>query len=388
MATYTLMHRDDMAARLQIDEDTNVMLDVRILNPEITPYLGTADKRKMNNWLQNRAIPTHRSQIASILSENQCRSTEEFMYKNLALSMNDSYWLKPKGSALTWRSVNLYDNARNRFSFGHEYSFTPNASLGGQMPKYIDLSGDVPMLIKHTGAFSGLQCFNEHIASMIHRAQGWREYVDYDAFRNTDGDAVASCPLFTDINTEFVPALEVIHSRKQPNDLSNYDFYIELCEEGGIPDARRFMDYMTLTDFAMTNEDRHLNNFGILRDPETLKFLSMAPIFDTGNSMFYHNMDIGRPLSRAQMLNISITAFHNSEEQMLPHIRNRGCVVSENLPDPSVIQMYLEKMGITPEVAGTISANYRTKLDFVLEFQNGQNPSKYREKKREQAGAM
>lgn len=35
----------------------------------------------------------------------------------------------------------------------------------------------------------------------------------------------------------------------------------------------------------MLNEDRHLNNFGIIRNVEDLKWVSVAPIFDTGQSL-------------------------------------------------------------------------------------------------------
>ena len=383
MTAYGLMHRDDKAASLQIDEVTGQMIDVHIENPEITPYLGSADKRKMNSWLKNRVIPTQRSQIEKVLAANGCQSPEEFMFKNLGLSMNDSYWLKPDGSELSWDTVNLYDNVKNKIAFGHEYSFTPDASLGGQMPKYIEVNGDIPVLVKHTSAFDGLQCFNEVIASSVHRMQNWQEYVSYEAYRDENG-AAAVCPLFTDKNTEFVPALEVIHSQKQPGSLSNYDFYIDICRRGGIENAQIFMDYMTLTDFALTNTDRHLNNFGILRNPETLEFISMAPIFDTGNSMFYNNMVIGRTLPRSRILDIPITAFHDREEKMLHHIQNRECVKLENLPKSSDIRMYLEGMGITPEVADMVSQNYEIKLDFVYEFQHGQNPSRYQEKQKEQ----
>ena len=38
-------------------------------------------------------------------------------------------------------------------------------------------------------------------------------------------------------------------------------------------------------DFLIMNEDRHLNNFGIIRDVNTLKWLDMAPIFDNGQSL-------------------------------------------------------------------------------------------------------
>ena len=42
---------------------------------------------------------------------------------------------------------------------------------------------------------------------------------------------------------------------------------------------------MYILDFLIMNEDRHLNNFGIIRDVNTLKWLDIAPIFDNGQSL-------------------------------------------------------------------------------------------------------
>ena len=42
---------------------------------------------------------------------------------------------------------------------------------------------------------------------------------------------------------------------------------------------------MFILDYLMLNNDRHLNNFGIIRDVNTLKWIDVAPIFDTGNSL-------------------------------------------------------------------------------------------------------
>ena len=48
------------------------------------------------------------------------------------------------------------------------------------------------------------------------------------------------------------------------------------------------LDYMILSDFVMTNTDRHLLNFGIRRYTETLQFVDLSPYFDIGNSMFFY----------------------------------------------------------------------------------------------------
>lgn len=56
-------------------------------------------------------------------------------------------------------------------------------------------------------------------------------------------------------------------------------------KENGIKDARKKIENMYVLDFLMMNEDRHLNNFGIVRDVNTLKWLDVAPIFDNGQSL-------------------------------------------------------------------------------------------------------
>lgn len=43
---------------------------------------------------------------------------------------------------------------------------------------------------------------------------------------------------------------------------------------------------MIVLDYIIANEDRHYNNFGIIRDANTLKWISVAPIYDSGTSMF------------------------------------------------------------------------------------------------------
>ena len=50
-------------------------------------------------------------------------------------------------------------------------------------------------------------------------------------------------------------------------------------------EARIKIENMYIVDFLIMNEDRHLNNFGIIRDVNTLKWLDVAPRFDNGQSL-------------------------------------------------------------------------------------------------------
>ena len=42
---------------------------------------------------------------------------------------------------------------------------------------------------------------------------------------------------------------------------------------------------MFLVDYILMNTDRHMKNFGVIRNVNTLKWERTAPIFDTGQSM-------------------------------------------------------------------------------------------------------
>lgn len=46
-----------------------------------------------------------------------------------------------------------------------------------------------------------------------------------------------------------------------------------------------YLQKMFILDYIMLNEDRHLNNFGVIRDVKTLEWKQICPIFDTGRSM-------------------------------------------------------------------------------------------------------
>mgnify|MGYP007065441077 CR=1 FL=1 len=54
------------------------------------------------------------------------------------------------------------------------------------------------------------------------------------------------------------------------------------------------LDEMFVTDYIIGNYDRHYRNFGLIRNAETLKFISAAPIFDTDTSLKFNieNSDI------------------------------------------------------------------------------------------------
>ena len=49
---------------------------------------------------------------------------------------------------------------------------------------------------------------------------------------------------------------------------------------------------MIVCDYLLANKDRHFNNFGVIRDVNSLDFIKVAPIFDNGCSLWYDENDM------------------------------------------------------------------------------------------------
>ena len=52
---------------------------------------------------------------------------------------------------------------------------------------------------------------------------------------------------------------------EKANSVSVYQHYVDCCAELGI-DIIPAMDRMIVVDYIIANEDRHLNNFGLVRE--------------------------------------------------------------------------------------------------------------------------
>ena len=96
---------------------------------------------------------------------------------------------------------------------------------------------------------------------------------------------VSKCPCFITKDTELVTAYQIKNGMKKYESEDDYEDYIKKLEEMGIEDARTQMENMYILDFLIMNEDRHLNNFGIIRDVNNLRWISVAPIFDNGMAL-------------------------------------------------------------------------------------------------------
>ena len=127
--------------------------------------------------------------------------------------------------------------------------------------------------------------YNEVLASAVMERLGI-PHVTYTLTVQEDYP-YSVCEDFITPETELIPAWYVMQTAKRPNHVSVYQHYLDCCEALGVPGIREAVDRMIVLDYLIVNEDRHQNNFGVVRNAETLKYLGAAPIYDSGTALWF-----------------------------------------------------------------------------------------------------
>ena len=384
---YILKHKNVDAAIIEFNSISDTANYIKIKEPEYTSFMKDMSVEEFNLWWKFRAIPDSRVGIKDILTQNGCDTSLSLLKKNLGLSLTDTFWICPIGIDLKWEDVSLFSHVDKKVSFKSitdvDIINNPNASLSGNLRKYADFVDGRWKLYKYGETSDFQQSINEKFASLINERQGFDKYVKYIT-EKINNEVVSICDFFTSEDIEMVSGFEIMYSVKKDNDTSDFEHYINLCKRNGLDDLsiREFMDYQTLLDFVITNKDRHYRNFGLLRNANSMEFISAVPIFDNGNSMFY---DKSIELSRIEILEIPISSFYKSEEKLLTNISNKNLLKLDLLPEPKEVFDYYVDNGISEARAKIISLNYSHKLDLLLEFQKGRKISLYNEKSNKDA---
>lgn len=344
--TYFLMHRDDIAATVTIDDLTGTMLKVSPKNQtELIPLGGCKSPDELRSWWQRRAVPVSQGIIRHYLEQAGLLTPQAYLVRNLGLSLSDHYWIRPVDVELSWSEVNMFSNdfrdpvgelsftqTSQELPVAHASSYSPGSSLQGDLKKAWIISGTKRMLIKGNHGANSQESLNEVAASLLHRKQGKMPFVDYQPYRLEETAQYGCiCEDFCSEKLEFIPAIDVVQSEKKDNNISMFEHFIRTCAKHGLPESvsRPFLEYQILTDFLLTNVDRHMNNFGVLRDTSSLRFVSMAPIFDSGNSMFW---DSPKRPERDDLTGVEVNSFRGREIQLLDYVTMPELLDMEKIP--------------------------------------------------------
>ena len=296
------MHKNIKVLKFELSQANTIKRIIEIYDMRHLPFSTDRDIKinhaAIKEWWTDRCIPVTRDDYANLKAALPDDDALSLMVKSRALSLDDQYWIKQEDETIDYDDVSFFSN---RFSndvgdvmVGIKNSadmnyYSPDSTSNGNLKKRWKIINGKTYLLKAGSKPFQYEIFNEIIASkvmeMLHI-----EHVDYE-FVVDGGQIYCACPNFISYNEDLVTAYQLRNSRRQKNDASLYTHLLSVYESLNLPDYKKKLNQMLFVDYLLANVDRHLNNFGVIRDAKTLEFLRVAPIYDTGSCLGFDISD-------------------------------------------------------------------------------------------------
>lgn len=224
-------------------------------------------------WLSMRAVDATRTNsrlLKKVLRLQERDDISTALHFN-AVTITDTYWVKPDGSSLTWDDVRFRENYFDTLAlrgdlsaFSRKPSRTPELTNTGSFEKCWRLENGQWWMYKQA---TPLQRFSElfvyHLSNALHFPCAKYELAG-EYIRTLD---------FTGGKLNFEPAFSFVG--EDEDYLRNYRTFQQL----GQSLADQYVELLMMDAFCL-NGDRHTNNYGVLRDTDTGEIKSLAPNFD------------------------------------------------------------------------------------------------------------
>ncbi|WP_448910824.1 hypothetical protein [Holdemania massiliensis] len=299
---YKLMNKNVEVLEFAYDEETHIMTNIiRVIQPDYAPlgiieYKTGITRKALNHWWKARSIPASRSGIKDVMAEMETHSSIELLERSYGLSLSDQYWIKEENSNSEWKDINFFENdfsedmgklLMGQINYSNNLDiFSPDNSCDGNLKKKWKIINSIRYLIKGGNSYNNQEPFNELVATKLYlRILEKQDYVPYKLIQETDL-YYSACPTIVNTDEELVSAFYIDRIIKQRGNDSLYTHFLEACKTLNIPNVKLQIDKMIVCDYIIANDDRHYRNFGAIRNITTLEWGGIAPIFDSGSSLW------------------------------------------------------------------------------------------------------
>ena len=381
---YSLMHKNIVVADIEVDEVIGGITNIYdVFAPNHLPIgvyskqngKDVVDRYALNQWFADRCIPKHRMDIEEALEVLKF-SARQLVIESWGLSLSDHYWLRPCDNELSntalYENVNFFDNDFSEdvgdILLGLKDSdddinyWSPDNTTNGNLKKCWRIIDGKRCLFKSGSYPFQQQPFNEVIASRIMDRLG----IDHILYTLTwiNDEPYSVCEDFVTKDAELISAWQIMQLRTKANHENEYLHYVNICKDIGV-DIVPELDRMIVLDYIIANEDRHFNNFGLLRDVNTLEWLGAAPIFDSGTSLWYNKLTARIPAS-----GIICKPFKKTHGEQLKLVSSLEWFESSKLDgiEDEILEVFSGDKAaqyIDTERAKTIAAEVRNRIETV-----------------------
>ena len=303
-SSYTLMHLNAEVVDLLFDENGRIKGIGDVYSLDHLPVGAIDEKGRLNQdglieWWNDRSIPLSRSGIRDVIEQLDIATPQFLLLKCFGLSLSDQYWIKPKEEDIKWEDINFFHHEFSddigKLLLGGEIKnkdvnlSSPDNTSVGNLKKRWKIVNDKRVLIKGGSNPFRQEPYNEVVASQIAKTLDI-PCVNYSLIY-IDDYPYCECEDFIKEHEELVTAYQINKVLKKSNNDSNYSHLIKCARQLGINDFINYLNKLLVLDFIIANEDRHYNNFGVIRNAKTLEYVGPAPIYDSGASFGFDKIN-------------------------------------------------------------------------------------------------
>jgi hypothetical protein len=293
------MNKNTPILSVEIDNSGNIDKVIEQYDTRFLPFGVKLDnptyKLSIKDWWRGRAIPASRDGLYDILLRLGIAAPQELLVKSYGLSLSDQYWIKPEGENIEWKDVNFFENdfsedmgkiafSENTKLLSELSFFSPDNTSDGWLRKKWIIQKKERCLVKAGSGVFRQEPFNEVIASSIF-SRLKAPFVQYELCE-INKEQCCICKNFITTDTELVTGWQLYNAEKKPSNISLYQHILDMADKWNISGVRPALDAMLIGDYIIANSDRHFGNFGFIRNVNTLEFISPAPVYDTGTSLW------------------------------------------------------------------------------------------------------
>ena len=304
ITSFTLMHLNEKVVDLLFDDKGYIKGTGTLYSIEHLPTGSFDNKRGLDSdnlaeWWNERSIPLSRSGIKDIFDKLEIANPQSLLLKCYGLSLSDQYWIKPKNKDMRWEDVNFFNNDFSddvgELLLGGELKnkdldlSSPDNTSTGNLKKRWKISNGQRILIKGGSNPFRQEPYNEVVACQIAKALHL-PCVNYSLVEIASYP-YSECQDFVKQDEDLVSAYLINKTLKKSNNDSSYTHLIRCAEALGIKGFQQYLDKLIVFDFIIANEDRHFNNFGVIRNAKTLEYIGPSPIFDSGASFGFNKIN-------------------------------------------------------------------------------------------------
>lgn len=293
---YILMNKDSEQAYFKVREsDPFVDFGNDFVLTDVVGKLPFGFK-SINSWIENRKGSNHNPYIKNIMKQIGCETADNYLQLTHTASINDTFWVKSESEDVTWNNISLYENEFSEVISNLAFegvglynvdvpSPTPEFTCEGSYRKCFRKNNNLGQynsniyIYKRGGDYNkNFEVYSEILSSEIAQIISPYNSVNYDLVE-LHGKTASKCNVFSNDKYGFASYAQIRNNAtKNLKDIVRY--FSSIGSEQQIRE-------LLVIDALCFNPDRHLGNFGVLFDNDTLSVVSISPVFDFNLSLLY-----------------------------------------------------------------------------------------------------